>query len=109
MAGSEFRKGVVLCAIMGLFWIGSDQLQAEEPTYQGRIMSEWVGDLHNPSPQVRDKATEAFRSMGPPAVPFILELLKDPNPDVQQAAIKSLGVIVPVQKNVVLALVEMLH
>src|SRR2546427_9625788 len=107
------RRGIqcwaVACVLAGLFWVGAEQLRAEDPGYKGRSLAEWVGDLKNPSPQVRDKAVQAFRSLGPAAIPALRGLLRDADPGVRQAAVHALSVIIPVQKEVVLLGVEALH
>ena len=67
------RRGIrcwaVACVLAGLAWAGAEQLRAEEPGYKGRSLTEWVSDLRDPSPQVREKAVPAFRSLGSPAIP----------------------------------------
>src|SRR2546426_11594708 len=107
------RRGIrcwaVTCVLAGLAWAGAEQLRAEEPGYKGRSLTEWLSDLRNPSPQVREKAVPAFRSLGPPAIQALQGLLKDADPGVRQAALRALSVIIPVQKEVVLVVVEALH
>ena len=107
------RRGIrywtVACVLVGFSWAGTDPLRAEEPVYKGRSLADWVGDLKTPSPQVRDKAVQAFHSLGPLAIPALQGLLKDADPGVRQAAIRALSVIIPVRKEVVLIVVEALH
>src|SRR5207245_10930676 len=107
------RRGIrcwaVACVLAGLAWAGAEQLRAEDPGYKGRSLTEWVSDLRNLSPHVREKAVPAFRSLGPLAIPALQGLLKDADPGVRQAAIRALSVIIPVRKEVVLIVVEALH
>src|SRR5207244_11456221 len=96
------RRGIrfwaVTCVLAGLAWAGAEQLRAEEPGYKGRSLTEWVSDLRDPSPQVREKAVPAFRSLGSPAIPALQGLLKDAAPGVRQAALGALSGTIPVQQ-----------
>src|SRR5207245_10944765 len=100
------RRGIrcwaVACVLAGLAWAGAEQLRAEDPGYKGRSLTEWVSDLRNLSPQVREKAVPAFRSLGPPAIPGLQGHLEDADPSMRQAALRTLTVIVPVQRETVL-------
>src|SRR2546428_7645802 len=107
------RRGIqcwaVACVLAGLFWVGAEQLRAEDPGYKGRSLAEWVGDLKNPSPQVRNKAVQASRSLGPAAIPALRGLLRDADPGVRHAAVPALSGIIPVAKGVGLTVVAARH
>src|SRR5205823_6105632 len=74
-------------SLAGLSLVG----QAQEPRYQGRTLAEWQGDLRDLSPQVRLRAIEALRAFGAPAVPALIQVLKDADAGVRQRAAGTLA------------------
>lgn len=53
--------------------------EVNEPSYQGRRLSEWLQDFDNRNyqPKRQDLAAEAIRHIGLPAEPFLVERLSD--------------------------------
>lgn len=69
----------------------AEQVQAQEQLYERRSLSEWQSDLGDMSPGIRRKAVEALGYFGPPALPYLIRGLKDPDTVVYEVAIKSLS------------------
>src|SRR4051794_20348249 len=70
----------------------------QEPTYQGRPLDTWVGQLQSPEARARRQAAYALSQMGPeakPAVPALTEALKDEEGEVRMLAAEALGRIGP--------------
>jgi hypothetical protein len=68
-------KWLVVCAI-GMGTIAGIYLAGpRQPSYQGRSLDEWLGDLENPHFRTQQVARAAIRAMGPSAVPFLTNSL----------------------------------
>jgi HEAT repeat protein len=79
----------------------------KEPEFQGRSLSSWVADLKGAAPYTRNKAAYAIGGMGAdakPAVPALIEALKDPEPTVRFPVCIALREIGPEAKEAVPAL-----
>jgi hypothetical protein len=48
----------------------------QDPSYRGRTVLQWAGDLDRPEPALRAHALEAFEAMGPPAVEALARRLR---------------------------------
>lgn len=80
-----FLAGVSLAALAGLValaaFLGREQAPTEEPSWNGRSLSEWLAiyeselESGSDSPE-RDRAAEAVRAIGPPALPFLLQWIE---------------------------------
>src|SRR4051812_24818718 len=82
---------------------------AEEPSYQGKPVSHWVGNLSAPTAAGRFQAAKALAAIGGPAVPALVEALKltDETPRFRAAVAETLGKIGPPAKDSVAALTAM--
>lgn len=95
---------------------GSASAQAEasgtkEPVSQGRPLSEWIADLEEAAPQVRNAAAYEIASLGPAAaaaVPALIEALDDPVPAVRFPVTVALGEIGPAASAAVPRLQQMM-
>ncbi len=100
---------VVPCLLIGLAWPAlGGQAKAEEPRYQERTVAQWQGDLKDPSPEVRRKATLALAHFGPVVVGTLVQALKDVDVQVRVAAAWTLGEMSPPPKDAVPALAQAL-
>lgn len=83
----------------------------KEPEFEGRSLSSWIGDLKGLAPQTRNAAAYAISGMGAdakPAVPALIEALKDPEAAVRFPVCIALREIGPAAKEAVPALTEAL-
>ncbi len=83
----------------------------KEPEFQGRSLSSWVADLKGLAPYTRNRAAYAIGGMGAdarPAVPALIEALKDPEAAVRYPVCIALREIGPAAKEAVPALTETL-
>jgi HEAT repeat protein len=62
-----------------------------EPSYQDRGMSSWLTQLKDKNPAARQEAAKALGTIGQPALPALIELLKDPDSDIRVAAADALA------------------
>jgi len=62
-----------------------------EPCYQDRPMSAWLTQLKDKDPAARQEAAKALGVIGQPAVPALVERLKDPDNDIRIAAADALS------------------
>jgi Sigma-70, region 4 len=62
--------GAVLIAGMGTVVVSNTFLNPREPSYHGRVLSEWLADLE--PPKTRAEAQEAIRQMGKKTLPFLV-------------------------------------
>ena len=51
--------------------------RSNEPSYQGKSLSEWLVDFDNPSPESQAMAADAIRHIGSQAVPFLVDRLSE--------------------------------
>lgn len=85
--------------------------KAKEPEFQGRTLSSWVADLKGAAPYTRNAAAYAIGGMGAdakPAVPALIEALKDPEAAVRFPVCVALREIGPAAKDAIPALTETL-
>lgn len=64
---------LLLAAIFGIY-----AFLHREPHYEGKALSEWVDELDTQYEWRREPAEKAIRQIGPKAVPYLLEWLKEP-------------------------------
>jgi HEAT repeat protein len=84
---------------------------AKEPVSRGRPLSEWVADLKEAAPSIRNAAAYEIASMGPAAVaavPALIEALDDPVPAVRFPVTVALGEIGPAASAAVPRLQQMM-
>lgn len=70
----------------------------EEPTHEGVGLSQWMDRLADPDASTRSKAAFALGRMGSKAkraLPVLLKMLNDQEPDVREMVLMSLGLIGP--------------
>src|SRR5262245_22666561 len=61
--------GVLALAAVGVLFI----LWSREPSYQGKMLSQWLGEFNRiPPDQPAPEAEEAVRTIGERALPFLL-------------------------------------
>ena len=72
--------------------------QGEQPSYEGKTLSQWKALAKNTDPEVRTRAAQALGCIGPVAVPDLAKLLKDKDWGVRWAAASGLGFIGPEAK-----------
>ncbi|MEO8139074.1 MAG: HEAT repeat domain-containing protein [Gemmatimonadota bacterium] len=85
--------------------------KSKEPEFEGRTLSSWVADLKGAAPYTRNAAAYAIGGMGAdakPAVPALIEALKDPEATVRYPVCVALREIGPAAKDAVPALTETL-
>jgi HEAT repeat protein len=64
--------------IIILFLVSSCDSRSQQQVYNGKSVSEWVGDLDLKKPKdVRDQAQENLRQIGTNAIPFLLKEMSD--------------------------------
>lgn len=71
-------KGAI--ALLLIFAIRAEAQKAKEPTFDGRSLSSWIGDLNAAAPSTRNAAAYAISGMGPAAksaVPALVKVLED--------------------------------
>jgi RNA polymerase sigma factor (sigma-70 family) len=70
--------GILLVVSTGTVMV-ENHFFPKEPSYQGRLLSEWLADVDfgQPPDQKRAKAAEAIRKMGAKTLPFLLADLGD--------------------------------
>jgi hypothetical protein len=74
---------------------------------QGRLLRDWLEDLRDSDPRVRQEALDALDAMGPSnslAVPELVQALKDDSSWVRLGAIRALGRIGPAAREALPAL-----
>jgi HEAT repeat protein len=79
-------------------WGQASSAKEKEPVTDGRTLSEWVADLKEAAPQVRNAAAYEISGLGPaaaPAVPALIEALDDPEASVRFPVTVALGEIGP--------------
>ncbi|MGH7411264.1 MAG: HEAT repeat domain-containing protein, partial [Candidatus Methylomirabilis sp.] len=81
----------------------------QEPLYEGRSFVEWLGDLRDPSSEIRLRAAQALRHFGSRAAPLLAQTVTDADPNVRWAAASALGEIGPEAKDAVPALLQALR
>jgi HEAT repeat protein len=64
---------------------------SSEPTFQGRKLTSWMGQLNDKDPTARQEAIRALGQIGPGAVPVLCEALASGNTNVRLAAADALG------------------
>ncbi len=78
------RLLLVLAVVTGLLVVSFLFLAPNsEPTYNGRPLSEWIGDYYGPfiSPRLRAQAAEAIRAIGANGLPLLLHWINyEPSP-----------------------------
>jgi HEAT repeat protein len=62
-----------------------------EPSYQDQPMSTWLAKLKDKNPAARQEAAKALGVIGQPAIPTLIELMKDPDNDIRIAAADALA------------------
>jgi hypothetical protein len=75
--------------------------RGKEPVADGRPLSAWVADLKAAAPQTRNAAAYEIAGLGPaaaPAVPALVEALRDPSPAVRFPVTVALREIGPAAK-----------
>src|SRR5260370_19868176 len=80
---------------------GAQNLPPTDPTPQAKpkpppTVDDWIKDLKNPDSNVRGRAVEALAQLGPAAakaVPALIEVLKDRDPQVRVEATQALAAI----------------
>lgn len=73
--GSTLLQGTLLAlTVFGLgYWAWQRYHQPSAPTYEGKTLHQWFDDLSDPNYEVSDVAAEVLVSVGPDAVPILLE------------------------------------
>jgi len=77
--------------------------------WRGRTFVEWHADLRDATPRVRADALANLAFYGAPAVPALLDGLRDPDPQVRVGAARGLGQIGPAARDAVGVLVAALN
>lgn len=70
--------GILAVALVAALIIAS--AIPHEPSYEGRSLSQWLGDFTAADAAVRDRAEQAIRRIGPQAVPSLLDFIQDQRP-----------------------------
>jgi hypothetical protein len=73
-------KVIGLPVLITLVGVGFYALWPREPKVDGRAFHEWVVDLESSKPDARAKARAAIQHMGRKAVPYVIALLRPPQP-----------------------------
>lgn len=66
------------------------QGHATEPMHEGKTLTDWAAQAKSERAEDRRAAAEALGHLGPPAVPVLTELLRDPDMGVRLAAATAL-------------------
>jgi len=77
--------------------------------WQGRTLAEWQGDLREGAPRVRAAALTALGFFGEPAVPLLVEGLRDPDALARVSAARALGHVGPGATEAIAPLVQALR
>src|SRR3954470_19647216 len=87
MHGRKMVMGILALLFIGILAAGLwPEAEKPEPVYEGRKLSEWLGDLaprmrNTATPYIEDRAEAALRAIGTNAWPFYLEWMGyEPNP-----------------------------
>jgi hypothetical protein len=67
----------LLAVIVGAGCSTDSHPKTNEPSYQGKSLSEWLMDFDNPSPETQALAADAIRQIGSQAVPFLVNRLSE--------------------------------
>lgn len=110
---SRVRPAFLLAALC-LVAVGAPRVWStagKEPTYDKKPLSHWLKALGDDDPKVSGQATEALRAIGAPAVPGLVEIIKDKQTKTKARrwAISAVAYIWPDGKSVTPVLVELLH
>jgi len=73
--------GLSLVATILFFWH-----QADSTSFQGKKVKTWAMQLASYDPTARDEAVNAFKNMGPTAVPGLVKLLQTKDPGLRRRA-----------------------
>lgn len=97
--------------LLAVFAVRAEAQKAKEPTFDGRTLTSWIGDLNAAAPQTRNAAAYAIGGMGPaakPAVPALVKVLEDADapPTVRYPVCVALREIGPDAKDAVPALTK---
>lgn len=75
-----FRRFLFTLAVLFLAGVGAAAFfmsrHEPEPQFEGRTLSQWLPEIQSQDTETHRKAVEAFRKMGPKAVPFLIADLK---------------------------------
>ncbi len=99
--------------LLAVFAVRAEAQKAKEPTFEGRSLTSWIGDLNAAAPATRNAAAYAISGMGPaakPAVPALVKVLEDTEapPTVRFPVCVALREIGPEAKDAVPALTKAL-
>lgn len=99
----------LVTALGCLVLVAGARAAAQEPSFQGRTLTEWVGDLeHGEAPYTRHAACWAIAEIGPAAapraVPALVKALSDEYPIVRYAAANTLKELGPAAAEAIPAL-----
>jgi hypothetical protein len=67
----------LLTIIVGAGCLTGSHPKSNEPSYQGKSLSEWLVDFDSPSPQTQAMAADAIRQIGSQGVPFLVNHLSE--------------------------------
>jgi len=93
LAGTTMNLIARICclATASLLVLGSERLEAEEPTLLGRTVLEWSADLRSDDQLKRVKAAWALAQLGKPAFELLKDASAQKDPSVQVWAVRGLG------------------
>jgi len=80
--------------------------------YDGKTLSEWIGELSSSDATTRSRAVEAVRRYGPDAkdaIPFLVKILNDPRDPAFPAVFETLSVFGPAADAAIPRLTELLR
>jgi HEAT repeat protein len=108
------RKITLAVAVVALIGLGVGLLfpRANEPSYQGRPLSQWLADLDSTDTGARERARGAFRAMGDSIVPALVEIIhRDSKPagEVGNRAYNGLIIIARTNPAALAALTDLLY
>lgn len=103
------KKLLILLTLLAvLVAVAAIARYAMEPRYEGMRLNHWIEALRNKDDASHQSAPGALAKIGSPAVPALVEALRDEHKDVRSSAAYALGRIGPDAKAAVPALVEAL-
>jgi hypothetical protein len=76
----NWKEIIPLCfliTIVGTGCLTGSHPKSNEPSYQGKSLSQWLADFNNPSPKCQALAADAIRHIGSQAVPFLVDRLSE--------------------------------
>ncbi len=72
------QVALLVLPLLGLGYLAWNRYrQPTVPTYEGKTLAQWIGDLRDPDYTIGDRAADALVHAGSDAVPVLLEARKD--------------------------------